>query len=532
MIRPPTHHPRLYRHRVHGDNIDTMRRTLRLIGQSIKHGSSYLPLRNYAAALATTAPPKDYLGQARKIYEDITKRWRYVKDPWRKELLSFGPKAMWNLVLAGDGVGVGAGRGAGDCDCISAANGAMLQAIGLKVRIATTSPISAPPGPTFSHVFVQVFIPKLGWVTSDPVVYPQHGFGYTTPHSRIAYYDLDGRVVGMSGNVVGFHGTNAEVQMSQYGNRLGELPDLTKWHDYGFSGVEDAGVREPDDWRTVGLPMFGAFAEYEGILSGEGMNLHIEATPELGPDGQVYARTPLLELAPDDYFYMKVMKRPYDGMLGLGDDGQLYEYDGLAGWFKKLFKKVKRGVKKVAKGVKRVGRRIAGGIKRVISKIPGGKYLIKLGGKIFKIAKKLVKPLMKYVGPLATKLAPIAALIPGYGPAISAGLLAVGKVSQIMAKTGAAIKMVKGVARLKFPSGSAARKMQQLLSVAAQAERKRQKRGGKIPTQNLKRIIAAQKKASGRARHVRPARGGARALHAIRAKRYSRYGTARRYRRV
>lgn len=175
--------------------------TIKLIGQAIKSGSTYLPIRNHAAALATLAGPKDYLGQVKQIYRDAIKRWRYVNDPWGTELLTYGPEALARLVLGLDGRGVGAGRGAGDCDCITAAVGAELMSIGRPIRIAVTAPRWAPSGANFSHVFIQASVPGHGWVTVDPVLHPHHGFGAITPHSRIAVFDLSGNLQGYAGNV-------------------------------------------------------------------------------------------------------------------------------------------------------------------------------------------------------------------------------------------------------------------------------------------------------------------------------------------
>lgn len=250
------------------------------------------------------------------------------------------------------------------------------------------------------------------------------------------------------------------------------IPDLSQWHDYGLAGITDdaAPGQMPEDFRRYARPDFGLLAETMGILDGVGLGFAVEATPELYGN-QVLARTPLLELDPDDYRYVQVMRRPYEGMVGLGDDGQIYQYDGSLGFFRKIFRRIKKGVKKVAK-------RIRSGIRKVISKIPGGKYLIRLGEKIFSIAKKLVKPLVKWVGPLAKQLSPIAAIIPGYGPAIAAGLLAVGKISDLMKQTGAVIKTVKGAARLKFPSGQAGKAFVEKLRALAKAEKGRQERWG------------------------------------------------------
>jgi hypothetical protein len=270
--------------------------------------------------------------------------------------------------------------------------------------------------------------------------------------------------------------------MSQYG----QIPDLTEWHDYGLGGDENYMMsREPEDWRRYGLPEFGAYSERMGIIDGCGMGLAAEVTPQIYGN-RVLARTPILELTPRDYRWMRTMKKPYQGMRALGDDAAVYEwqenYDGLGGFFKRLF----RGVKKVA-------RRIGRGIKKVISKIPGGKFLIKLGKKIWKIAKKFVRPLTKFVGKYATKLAPVAAMIPGYGTAISAGLYKVGKVAKLMNKYAVKLTGKKGkVRKLKFKSGKKAKKFKKRLKKEARKLEKRVKRGPGM--RRFKKMLRSGKK--------------------------------------
>lgn len=129
-----------------------------------------------------------------------------MKDPVSRELLTFSPHALATLVLNLDGRGVGRGKGAGDCDCISAAAGALFESIGFKTRIGVTAPPGMPAGPMFAHVFIQVMIPGTGWTTVDPVVHPNHGFGFTPHHSRIAFFTLSGRLISHEGNVKGLSG--------------------------------------------------------------------------------------------------------------------------------------------------------------------------------------------------------------------------------------------------------------------------------------------------------------------------------------
>jgi hypothetical protein len=179
------------------------RTTLRLIGRSIKKAAEYLPIRNHAAAVASTAPPKNYLAQLGAIYRDFVRRWRYVRDPAHKELVTASPRAVARYTLALDGIGLGMGYGAGDCDCATIAIGGELLATGFPVRIATTADPRMPPGPLFGHVFAQAFVPRFGWVTVDPVLYPHRPPLATAPHARIAFWNLDGRLLGYRGNVRG-----------------------------------------------------------------------------------------------------------------------------------------------------------------------------------------------------------------------------------------------------------------------------------------------------------------------------------------
>lgn len=445
-----------------------MKETIRIIGDAIRNGSAYLPIRNHAASLAAMAAPKDYLGQVKNIYDDAIKRWRYVKDPVHRELVSYSPEALWKYVLAGDGIGVGRGKGAGDCDCIAGAVGSELYAIGMPVRLAVTAPPQSPPGHMYAHIFVQANVPKHGWVSVDPVVHPKHGFGHTPAHSRIAFYNLYGQMTGQRGNIAGLSGIGeSEDQMSQFG----QIPDLTQWHDYGLGGDDySQSMQEPEDWRQYGLPTWGAFTEQMGMIDGCGLGLAAEVKPDLY-GGRLLARTPMLELEPRDYKWMQVMKKPYQGMMALGDCGELYEFDGTLGFFKRIWG-----------GIKKVARKVKSGVGKVLKKTRVGRYVMKIGSKIMQIAKKFVRPLARFVGKYAAKLAPVAALIPGYGPAIAAGLYTAGKVANLFNKYDVALTGEKGKARgLKFKKGKkSSKKFRKELEKLAKKEKKRQAAGGKI----------------------------------------------------
>lgn len=438
-----------------------MRATIRLIGKSIREGSHYGPTRALAAKYASLAAPKDYLGQARSIYNGFIKRWRYVRDPVTREMVTASPMASFKLVMAGDGIGAGFGLGAGDCDCATVALGSLLESVGLPVRIVTIAKPTAPPSQLMDHVYPEVKIPKLGWIPADPVIYPKAGFGVPPPASRKVVYDLDGNVLSSQGNLSGLGENEMYPQIwerapMQVYNGLGAGPMIVEDMSPEFFGSADDG-QEPADWSTVGLRNWGHLAPTMGATE-DGMNIPIE----VGPSQTMYygglARTPMVELAPADYAYLSNNRRAYDGMMGLGDDGEVYVYDGLGGFFKRLFRKAKRfvkkvrkkirgGISKIVKGVRKVAGRIRKGIRSVVKRLPGGKALIKIAGKIRKVAMKVVRPVSKFVGKWAGKIAPIANFIPGYGPAIAAGLRVAGRV----AKT---FNTVDRLSRGKLPGGA------------------------------------------------------------------------------
>lgn len=456
-----------------------MRETLRRIGKAIKEGSVYPPIRNHAAAVASLAGPKDFVGQLRCLYRDFVNRWRYVKDPASKELLTASPEAMWRLTMAGDGVGVGYGKGAGDCDCVTAALGAELEAIGFKTRLGTSAGVGQRPGKLFGHVFIQAQVPGFGWVTVDPVLHPKKGFGAIADHSRIAFWDLDGNLVDFRGNYTGMGQEQEETRMYGFGE------NIEHWQDYGLGGMLGAGNdpeanQEPQDWSMLGLRNWGYIDTPQGPMSAVGMLGMIDGVSLNGMMAEVdqndewgggTVRTPMLELSLGDYQYIQDNGAPYPGMMALGDTGETYVYDeppGMLGrgFFRKLFRKIKKKVMKVRS-------RIKGGIRKLLKKSRFGRLVLKVGGKIKKIAMKVVRPLIKFVGKYASKLAPIAAFIPGFGPAIAGGLMIAGKVAKVMQKFQAVTKGVRGAVRglkladpRKLPAFKAAltaeaRKMQQ-----------------------------------------------------------------------
>lgn len=467
--------------------------------------------------VAARAAPKDYLGQVREIYNDFLKRWRYVRDPVGLETVARSPKALHQLVMGFNG-GLGENIGAGDCDDAAAAIGALLGSVGFPVRLGTTAPLIAR-GRLFSHVFAQARVPGHGWITVDPVGYPKHDLGWTQPHSRIAYWDLFGRLLdarGISPRVLAgrLNGTEGEKKMAAFAQDFYK----TQFVDHGLSGVEDLSTGEPAPWDEYGLLGFGCYSGSMGYIPNAN-HLPIEVTGADVVDEYGNVRTPMLELSADDYRYMERVHYPYDGMMALGDDGTIYEYDGTLGFFRRLARRIKRRVKKgvraIKRGVRRVGRRVV----KLVKKLPGAKYVIKLGKKLVKVALKIVKPLAKFVGKWALKIAPIAAMIPGVGPVIAGYLTAAGTAAKLMNKYGVKIAETivrdkkgrkKKVKKLKFTDPKKAKAFKRAL-------KKEAAKAKKLPKARLKRAVKAlaktpYKKRGGLPKRIKIKRKGTSAL--------------------
>lgn len=193
--RPRTNKMKVLRFR-HAKTPHSLKYTIKLIGDGIKNATGFVPIRQYAAAVASRAPARHFLSQLGEIYDDFTrKRWRYVFDPVGYELVGITGPVVFDSIL---GFGVTPpSRGFGDCDEATAGIASVAQNVGLPARMVTIA------GPNtrglFDHIFPQVLIPKKGWVTADPVVYPKHGMGWTAPHKRWAAWDLDAYLMGYGG---------------------------------------------------------------------------------------------------------------------------------------------------------------------------------------------------------------------------------------------------------------------------------------------------------------------------------------------
>lgn len=377
-----------------------------------------------------------------------------MRDPLTRELVTAGPEASFRLVMAGDGIGVGEGRGAGDCDCATVALGSLYESVGFPVRLVTIARPGVPAGQLMDHIYPEVDIPRIGWIPADPVLHPRGSFGDSPPASRKVIYSLEGSIIEYSGNL-----GNLEDHMARP-----TVWDRPGWRTYdaseSFFGSADS--YQLDRWDSAGLKNFGSLADRKGVL-------FTPIPAEVGNEQTMFyhglARTPMIEVCPSDFDYMRSTGgRAYNGMMGLGDDGQIYVYDGFGGFFKKLFKKIGKAAKKAGEFVtgkyvvdkiregkkdadsataekktqtvasvaakkgwtpSEVAKAVQGRIRKDLPKITqrvGDKTFVRLADKPIETDMAVKKPSKVAVRKQVHKVVPVAAVVPGDGPAIRAAI--------------------------------------------------------------------------------------------------------------
>jgi hypothetical protein len=269
-----------------------------------------------------------------------------------------------------------------------------------------------------------------------------------------------------------------------YSFQFAGQPDTGKFDLLTLEGVgEENDGQELSPGDKFMVSGFGSEVHRLGYIDQpDNLAVMVDQYDDLG-DGTVL--TPMLEVSPNDFEYVKTVGFAYPGMMALSDTGDLYEYDGLSGLFSRIKKGFKKVTKKVVKGVRKK-------VRKVMAKTKVGRALIKIGDKAMKIAKKIVIPLAKQVGKWAPRLAPVAALIPGVGPAISGALLAAGTVGKLVGKYGGQIVDVvaldektgkkKIVKKLNIDPKKKAQLQKELLKAASKAKN--------LPKQRVAQMLA------------------------------------------
>lgn len=123
-----------------------------------------MAVRRLAEYVCQGIDSKDYSSEYLALYNFVTQRCRYMRDPRTVELVR-APYVVADEILAG-------GRPSLDCDDMSAMLAALILAVGGSTRFVTVAFRDAfyNGQRQYSHVFTQALEPRTGlWIVLDPV---------------------------------------------------------------------------------------------------------------------------------------------------------------------------------------------------------------------------------------------------------------------------------------------------------------------------------------------------------------------------
>jgi len=136
--------------------------TIQRMQDMVTLGKRQFQIRKLIGELVQNCPPKDYYCYAKAAHDFCRDKIRYVFDPSGVELIETPARILESKVA--------------DCDSIVILMAALCEGMGFPCRFVTIKADSARPN-EFSHVFLEVKIPRKGWVGSDPTQ-PNRPFGW------------------------------------------------------------------------------------------------------------------------------------------------------------------------------------------------------------------------------------------------------------------------------------------------------------------------------------------------------------------
>lgn len=157
--------------------------TVREIARLVRYDLERPQLRLMASRLLRNheIKSKNHIGEARSIYDFVSRRVRYQKDPLDVETVQ-SPTATIQI-------------GAGDCDDHSGLVAGLAMAVGIPARLR----VVGHSEDRLVHIFTELFVDGK-WFPADTTE-PNHGFGWRPPKFPVErVYNLNGEVRDMSGN--------------------------------------------------------------------------------------------------------------------------------------------------------------------------------------------------------------------------------------------------------------------------------------------------------------------------------------------
>ena len=208
------------RYEEHPPGIRFTESTVRTVARLAAEHRGTWPIRKMATSAVQLArvPDKDTRGELEAIYDFVTRRVRYTKDPTRLEWVQSPTRTL--------------SEGVGDCDDIACCIGALAGSIGIPVRYA----IGGPAPGQFSHIWAEGR-ERNTWIPVDPVLRPRLGFGDRPGARSMRFFDDGGRPMhgrqGLAGPVSAAQATLWETS-----------PLFNSWD---LSGVDLPHISEIDD---------------------------------------------------------------------------------------------------------------------------------------------------------------------------------------------------------------------------------------------------------------------------------------------
>jgi len=365
--------------------------TLATMGRTATAASDTWTFRQWAARLATRAPPRDYRAQLRALYDGVLERWRYVAEP--DEWIHSSPRSLiahvlgveYNTLPTTDPTRVDLARipsthkGWGDCDDVSTVVAAGVRALGMTPYFRVTRRGTA------GHVAVLARTPRGELVSVDPVGHPEHRFGWAQDADQVELWNMDGQPVDLSIERLEQHLAPflQPKGPAMYGRStalaLGHLPSPS--HQTMLGGLDARGIT----FRTAANA-----PHYCRTIMGDCDGPRVLAVPmrhlRLLKRGVVSDGIPAIDERGRQYFYHAGHDLWIDQRLAHTPLGRLPEsMGGIRDWFKKLGRRIKGAFKKVGRFIRRVGKKIVKAARWVASKVMGSKVVQKIVGGILQM---------------------------------------------------------------------------------------------------------------------------------------------------
>lgn len=145
--------------------------TLKLMSSLVKQFKRDPMIRDTALSLVAGLRPRDWTGEARRLYEYVRDNIRYTRDVSRVETLQTPPVTM--------------DVEAGDCDDKSTLLAALLESVGHPTRFVATG-YREPQ--SYSHVYVETLL-GTKWIPLDASTDKPFGWVPRTPVARMVYFN-------------------------------------------------------------------------------------------------------------------------------------------------------------------------------------------------------------------------------------------------------------------------------------------------------------------------------------------------------